>query len=152
MKLLRQVLLSAMGDQIARKVSTDEVPKGEKLSKFKYAYRANNMEDLVFLQDSSVLRNTFPEFVVYQEIYETNKIYMRGVTAVDPEWLPVYVPALCNMSDPLAEPPPFYNAETGRNSIVRINVSKFSTSNFLQEQYIVGLKALLALKHGHYHL
>ncbi|ENN77660.1 hypothetical protein YQE_05954, partial [Dendroctonus ponderosae] len=113
MKLLRQVLLSAMGDQIARKVPIDEVPKGEKLSKFKNAYQANNMEDLVFLQDSSVLRNIFPEFVVYQEIYETNKIYMRGVTAVDAAWLPVYVPALCNMSDPLADPPPFYNEETG---------------------------------------
>lgn len=41
-KLLRQILLSGMGDQIARKVSPDEV-KGEKneedKAKWKYAYR-----------------------------------------------------------------------------------------------------------------
>ncbi|XP_050302420.1 probable ATP-dependent RNA helicase kurz [Anthonomus grandis grandis] len=112
-KLLRQVLLSGMGDQLARKVALHEVKEGEDKAKFKYAYRANNMEEPVFLHHSSVLKQTLPEFVVYQEIYETNKIYMRGVTAIDPEWLPVYVPSLCNLSEPLSEPPPYYNDETG---------------------------------------
>lgn len=51
---------------------------------------------------------------VYQEIYETNKIYMRGVTAIEAEWLPTYVPALCNLSEPLSDPPPYYNEETGK--------------------------------------
>ena len=60
------------------------------------------------MHSSSVLRKESPEWVVYQEIYETNKIYMRGVTAIDPEWLPTFAPGLCNMSEPLLDPPPWY--------------------------------------------
>ncbi|XP_008191976.1 probable ATP-dependent RNA helicase kurz [Tribolium castaneum] len=98
-KLLRQILLAGMGDQIAKKIESED-------KKFKYGYQANNMEDPVFLHSGSVLRKNLPEFVIYHEIYETNKIYMRGVTAIEPEWLPVYVPSLCNLSEPLAEPEP----------------------------------------------
>ncbi|XP_066144802.1 probable ATP-dependent RNA helicase kurz [Euwallacea fornicatus] len=113
-KLLRQILLCGMGDQLAKKVSLDEVKDREDRAKFKYAYWANNMEDPVYLHQGSVLRKTLPEFVVYQEIYETNRIYMRGVTAIDVEWMPIYVPTLCNLSEPLVNIPPFYNQETGK--------------------------------------
>ncbi|XP_063930148.1 probable ATP-dependent RNA helicase kurz [Zophobas morio] len=110
-KLLRQILLSGMGDQIAKKIGEEEA---EDRVKFKYGYHANNMEEPVFLHSGSVLRKTLPEFVVYQEIYETNKIYMRGVTAIEPEWLPVYVPDLCNLSEPLSDPEPRYNRANGK--------------------------------------
>ncbi|XP_060532993.1 probable ATP-dependent RNA helicase kurz isoform X2 [Cylas formicarius] len=113
-KLLRQILLSGMGDQVARKVALEEVADREDKARFKYAYKANDMEEPVFLHQGSVLRKALPEFVVYQEIYETNRIYMRGVTAVEPEWLPTYVPHLCNLTDPLPDPPPFYDSRTGR--------------------------------------
>ncbi|CAG9767577.1 unnamed protein product [Ceutorhynchus assimilis] len=113
-KLLRQILLSGMGDQIAKKVSVEEVTEDEDKAKFKYAYKANNMEEPVFLHQNSVLKQKLPEFVIYQEIYETNKIYMRGVTAIEPDWLPIYVPGLCNLSEPLVEPPPYYNSKTGK--------------------------------------
>ncbi|KAG5892504.1 hypothetical protein JTB14_034503 [Gonioctena quinquepunctata] len=113
-KLLRQILLAGMGDQVAKKISPEEVKEGEEKSKYKYAYHANNMEEAVFLHQSSVLKKTLPEFVVYQEIYETNKMYMRGVTAIEPEWLPVYVPGLCNLSEPLLSPEPRYNPVTGK--------------------------------------
>jgi len=113
-KLLRQILLSGMGDQIAKKVSLEEVNDREDKAKFKYAYRANDMEEPVFLHQGSVLRKTLPEFLIYQEIYETNKIYMRGVTAIETEWLPIYVPGLCNLSEPLVDPPPYYNEKTGK--------------------------------------
>ncbi|XP_074037700.1 putative ATP-dependent RNA helicase kurz [Leptinotarsa decemlineata] len=113
-KLLRQLLLAANGDQVAKKISPEEVKEDEEKSKYKYAYRANNMEEPVFLHQSSVLKKTLPEFVVYQEIYETNKMYMRGVASVEPEWLPVYVPGLCNLSEPLLFPEPRYNPHTGK--------------------------------------
>ncbi|KAJ8917251.1 hypothetical protein NQ315_002268 [Exocentrus adspersus] len=113
-KLLRQVLLSGMGDQIARKISLDEVKEGEDKARFKYAYQANNMEEPVFLHQGSVLKKLLPQFVVYQEVYETNKMYMRGVTAIEPEWLPVYVPSLCNLSEPLLSPEPRYDPSTGK--------------------------------------
>lgn len=102
-----------MGDQVAKKISPEEIEEVENKAKFKYAYNANNMEEPVFLHQSSVLKKTLPEFVVYQEIYETNKMYMRGVTAVEPEWLATYVPNLCNLSEPLLDPEPKYNPATG---------------------------------------
>ena len=71
-------------------------------------FRTLEMEDPVFMHLSSVLRKESPEWVVYQEVYETNKIYMRGVTAIEPEWLPTFAPSLCNMSEPLVDPPPWY--------------------------------------------
>ncbi|CAH0548891.1 unnamed protein product [Brassicogethes aeneus] len=113
-KLLRQILLSGMGDQIAKKIAPEEVKEGEDRVKFKYAYHANNMEEPVFLHQGSVLRKTLPEYVVYQEIYETNKMYMRGVTAIEPEWLATYVPSLCNLGEPLDEPPPRFDEPSGK--------------------------------------
>ncbi|CAH1971493.1 unnamed protein product [Acanthoscelides obtectus] len=113
-KLLRQILLAGMGDQVAKKIMPDELKEGEEKAKFKYAYRANNMEEPVFLHQGCVLRKTLPEYVVFQEIYETNKMYMRGVAAIEPEWLPIYVPQLCNLSDPLPSPEPSYRPDTGK--------------------------------------
>lgn len=105
-KLLRQVLLAGLGDHVAKRVMPDEIKEGEDRAKYQYAYHANNMEELVYFHRSSVLKNMLPEFVIYQEIYETNKMYMRGITAIEPEWLPVYVPALCNLGEPLTDPAP----------------------------------------------
>lgn len=113
-KLLRQLLLAGMGDQVAKKIMPDEVQEGENKAKFKYAYHACNLEEPVFLHQGSVLKDTLPEYVIFQEIYETNKMYMRGVSAIEPEWLVTYVPALCNLSEPLKDPEPSYNPNTGR--------------------------------------
>lgn len=113
-KLLRQVLLSGLVDQVAKRVDPDELKEGEDKRKWKHAYQIPELESPVFLHSSSVLRKELPEWVVYQEIYETNKPYMRGVTAIEPEWLPIFAPALCNISEPLSEPPPRYDLESDR--------------------------------------
>ncbi|XP_011697160.1 PREDICTED: probable ATP-dependent RNA helicase kurz [Wasmannia auropunctata] len=113
-KLLRQIVLSGMADQVARKVLPDEVKEDQDKAKWKHAYRTPEMEEPVFMHSSCVLRKTSPEWVVYQEVYETNKMYMRGVTAIEPEWLPKFAPTLCRLSEPLADPPPRYNQGTGK--------------------------------------
>lgn len=64
------------------------------------------MEEPVFMHSSSVLKKTCPEWVVYQEVYETNKIYMRGITAIEPQWLPKFASSLCHLSEPLSDPAP----------------------------------------------
>ncbi|XP_045467046.1 probable ATP-dependent RNA helicase kurz [Harmonia axyridis] len=99
-KMLRQILLLGLGDQVARKVTLDEVPTGESKSKYKYAYKVGSMEDLVFLHRTCILKRTLPDWVIYQELYETNKVYMRGVTAIEVEWLPLYYPNLCQLKIP----------------------------------------------------
>nr|XP_012232791.1 PREDICTED: probable ATP-dependent RNA helicase kurz [Linepithema humile] len=113
-KLLRQIVLAGMVDQVAKKVSLDEVKEDQDKAKWKYAYRTPEMEEPVFMHSSCALRKVSPEWVVYQEVYETNKMYMRGITAIEPEWLPKFAPALCHLSEPLADPPPRYNSETGK--------------------------------------
>lgn len=112
-KLLREILLAGMADQVARKVSSEEVEDQDK-AKWKHAYKTAEMEDPVFMHSSCVLRKTSPEWVIYQEVYETNKLYMRGVTAIEPEWLPKFAPTLCTLSEPLMEPSPRYDIDSGK--------------------------------------
>lgn len=68
--------------------------------------RTPEMESPVYMQPTSVLRKINPKWVVYQEIYETKRMYMRGVMAIEPQWLPKFAPTLCRLSEPLADPPP----------------------------------------------
>ncbi|XP_045770744.1 probable ATP-dependent RNA helicase kurz [Maniola jurtina] len=118
-RLLRQLLLSGLGDQVGRKIGLEEVKEGEDKRKFKYAYHCANLEEPVFLHSGSILRKVIPEWVIYQELYETGgedrkKMVMRNVAAIEPEWLPVYVPQLCNLGEPLSDPEPRYDAKSGR--------------------------------------
>lgn len=115
-KLLRQLLLCGMGDQVARKIDADEIKDKENKRKYKFAYEANGMEEPVFLHRGSVLNKTLPEFVIYQEIYETNKMYIRGITAIEPEWLPIYALKSCNLSKPLVDPEPWFHEMSGKVS------------------------------------
>ena len=109
--LLRQILLAGLSDQVAKRISPDELPEGADRKKFKNAYFSRTMEQPVFLKDFSVFKNNPPDFVVYQEIYEVkDKMIMRGVTAIDPEWLPEFCPLDCTLKQNLTRPP-FYDSE-----------------------------------------
>lgn len=114
-RLLRQVLLSGLPDQVAKKIDLTTIKKGLEKNKFKYAYQSPEMEEPVFLHSNSVLRKNPPEWLVYQEVYQTNKMYIRGATAIEPEWLPVYAEKLCNLGLPMTEPiPPRYDPNNGK--------------------------------------
>nr|XP_049699205.1 probable ATP-dependent RNA helicase kurz isoform X1 [Helicoverpa armigera] len=118
-RLLRQLLLSGLGDQVGKKIALDEVKQGEDKRKFKYAYHCGELEEPVHLHSDSILRKTIPEWVVFQELYETGgedrrKMVMRNVTAIEPEWLAMLVPHLCNLGEPLDDPPPRYDEKSGR--------------------------------------
>lgn len=114
-KLLRQTLLAGLPDHVAKKISPQEIKEDEDRRKFKYAYRCPEMEDPVFLNPSSILRHSSPEWIVYQDIYEHDgKIYLRGITAIEPEWLPIFSPTQCTFSSPLEMPAPRFDSETSR--------------------------------------
>ncbi|KAJ6635942.1 putative ATP-dependent RNA helicase kurz [Pseudolycoriella hygida] len=120
-KLLRQILLAGMGDQVAKKISDDEMKDSDDRQRFKYGYRSPEMEEPVFMHASSVLRKSKPEWVIYQEIFETDlkngaskKMCMRGVTAIEPEWLLIYVRSMCNIRSVKEDPPPRYNESDGK--------------------------------------
>lgn len=101
---LRQIVLAGLGDHLARRVQAEDMLD----PKWKNAYKVSRscsldcdrvlscyflhlvtficfssmqtplMDDPVFIHPNSALFKKLPEFVVYQEIMETSKMYMRG--------------------------------------------------------------------------
>jgi ATP-dependent RNA helicase DHX37/DHR1 len=115
-KMLRQILLSGLGDQVARKIPDDELKLKEDKHKLKYAYQIPEIEEPAHIHSCSILRKKVPEWIVYQEIFETRngestKMFLRGITAIEPEWLLKFCPAMCNFTKTLEEPEPRYDAE-----------------------------------------
>jgi len=107
-RLLQQLLLAGSPNMVARRVPLEEGGQ-------KDGYRAGAMEQQVFVHQASVLRQASPTWVVYQELFETkDKVVMRGVTEISPEWLPTFCPGLCSMGAPLPSPSPRYCSSTGR--------------------------------------
>ncbi|XP_053727943.1 probable ATP-dependent RNA helicase DHX37 [Synchiropus splendidus] len=106
---LRQVVLAGLGDHLARRVQAEEMLD----PKWKNAYKTPLMDDPVFIHPKSALFKTMPQFVVYQEIMETTKMYMKGVSAVEPDWIPRLLPQYCHFSSPLEKPAPRFCPTTG---------------------------------------
>lgn len=62
---------------MARKLSEQELVALE-IRKGKPVYRTPDMEEVVHLSATSALYKTAPEWIVYQEIFQTDKMYFRG--------------------------------------------------------------------------
>lgn len=131
-------MLCGMTDQVACKLSEEELRQAS-LPVNKLAYRVPELEDIIFLKSTSVLRRVKPDWIVYQEVYQDReKLFARGdngfelmeehsanmfykkqflilgITAIEPEWLPQYASTLCNISEPLKDPSPCYDEASGR--------------------------------------
>ncbi|XP_077015676.1 putative ATP-dependent RNA helicase DHX37 isoform X2 [Tamandua tetradactyla] len=107
---LRQIVTAGLGDHLARRVQSEELLD----DRWRNAYKTPLLDDPVFIHPSSVLFKELPEFVVYQEIVETTKMYMKGVSAVEMQWIPALLPTYCQFNKPLEEPSPSYCPERGR--------------------------------------
>ncbi|CAL8296384.1 unnamed protein product [Gadus morhua 'NCC'] len=106
---LRQILLAGLGDHLARRIREEEILD----PKWKNGYKTPLLDDPVFIHPSSALFKKPPEFVVYQEVMETTKMYMRVVSAVEPEWIPQLLPQYCHYGPPLETPAPWLCPSTG---------------------------------------
>uniref|UniRef100_A0A669CYW2 RNA helicase n=1 Tax=Oreochromis niloticus TaxID=8128 RepID=A0A669CYW2_ORENI len=106
---LRQIVLAGLGDHLARRAQGEDLVD----PKWKNAYKTPLMDEPVFIHPNSALFKTLPEFVVYQEIMETSKMYMRGVSAVEAEWVPQFLPQYCHFGSPLESPSPWFCSSTG---------------------------------------
>lgn len=78
-RALRQIVLSGLGDRVAKKIPSQEL----KDPKLKNAYISDSLEDPVFIHPKSALFRVLPEFVVYQEVMETTKLFMKGSNNTD---------------------------------------------------------------------
>ena len=72
--VLRQICLSGMGDHVARRIPLDEL----KDVKLRNGYQCTAVDEPIFVHPTSALFAVLPEFVVYQEIMETSKLFMKG--------------------------------------------------------------------------
>ncbi|ESO08407.1 hypothetical protein HELRODRAFT_74874, partial [Helobdella robusta] len=88
-KLLRQIVLSGHVDHIANKKNDVRKVDPTHISSFKFKILSDFH---VFIHPSSSLFKNKCEYVVYQYIEETSKLYMKGVTSVELEWLPLFAP------------------------------------------------------------
>lgn len=102
---IRQIVLSGLFDHVARKVPPEEA----RSLKVKNCYRCCSTDDLVFIHPTSSLFSKLPEFVVYHEIMETSKLYMKTLFTIQESWLPRFAPHMCTYGKPCEEPVPIYS-------------------------------------------
>lgn len=106
-RILRQLLLSANCDHVARKVPdgalierNEEDPNKLKKKRLKNAYECMESSDYVYISSESVLKSEHPDFVIYRELYRgEKKTYMRDIAVIESDWLPHYAHKLCNFGD-----------------------------------------------------
>ncbi|CAG8438620.1 8713_t:CDS:10 [Ambispora leptoticha] len=102
LKVLRQIITAGFIDQVAvRKGLVDK--SANAASSFSstrgVAYTTMWSDEDAFIHPSSVLYHAEPpNFVVYQELQRTTKIWMKGVTAIQPNWLSKLGESLCTHS------------------------------------------------------
>ncbi|KAG6910680.1 hypothetical protein DXG01_008724 [Tephrocybe rancida] len=102
--ILRQLLTAGFIDQVAiRKDRIDPSSASAQYSTSKgIPYRALGIAEDVFIHPSSVLANTSPpEYVIFNEVVRTSRIWLKGLTVINPAWLSTLgKPALCTFSKP----------------------------------------------------
>ncbi|KAJ3426670.1 hypothetical protein M0812_26238 [Anaeramoeba flamelloides] len=103
-RLIRQILLSGFLDQVAKR-------NGNIDRKGLAEYVMCNSNKIVYVHPGSGLIKFQPEYVIYNEIIETSRPYMRRVTEIDHKWLFDLASPLISYGKPLEEPAPRYNAK-----------------------------------------
>ncbi|CAB4420840.1 unnamed protein product [Rhizophagus irregularis] len=105
LKAIRQVITAGFIDQIA--IRKGLIDKSSKIfsSTRNVEYCTMWGNDNVFIHPTSVLyHNKPPDFVVYQELHKTSKVWMKGVTIVESSWLSKLGRSLCTFSKPVELP------------------------------------------------
>ncbi|KAJ7505327.1 P-loop containing nucleoside triphosphate hydrolase protein [Mycena galericulata] len=106
LKVLRQLLAAGFIDQVAvRKDRIEQTSSaGVKYSTSKgVPYKALGVAEDVFIHPSSVLANAAPpEYVVFSELIRTSRVWIKGVTVINPAWLASLAnESLCTFSKPM---------------------------------------------------
>ncbi|XP_059143028.1 probable ATP-dependent RNA helicase DHX37 [Physella acuta] len=113
---LRKVVLGGLADHVARR--NPAPPPGTEKSetaRLKGSFQCSQLEELVYVHPESVLfKNREVEFVVYQSMVETSRLYMRGLCCVEPHWFPEMAKSYCVLSKALEEPAPRYDPSSGK--------------------------------------
>ncbi|KAJ1280943.1 hypothetical protein BS78_04G270700 [Paspalum vaginatum] len=108
-ELLRQGICAGWADRVARRTHTYARSSGDDRKVRAVRYQSCALDETIYLHRSSSVAQVAPELVVYSELLNTKRLYMHGVTSVEPGWLLKYASSLCTFSEPLEHPKPFYD-------------------------------------------
>lgn len=103
-KILKQLLTAGFIDQVAVRKNRVEGADGVQVSTSKgVPYKAMGISEDAFIHPSSVLANSPPpDYIIFSEVIRSSRIFLKGVTAVNPSWLSALgKPSLCSFSKPL---------------------------------------------------
>lgn len=104
-KVLRQLLTAGFIDQVAvRKDRVEKASSGTQYASSKdVPYKAIGISEDVFIHPSSVLASKSPpEYVIFNEVVRTSRVWIKGVTIVNPAWLAsLGKGSLCTFSKPV---------------------------------------------------
>ncbi|KAI3872488.1 hypothetical protein MKW98_015834 [Papaver atlanticum] len=111
-EILRQAICAGWADRVAKRIRV--VSKSSELDGRGNAirYQAAMVNEPVFLHRWSTVAASSPEFLVYNELIQTKRPYMHGVTSVESKWLVKYASSQCTFSAPLTDPRPYYEPQT----------------------------------------
>jgi len=106
LKVIRQLLTAGLIDQVAIR---KDITERNQASGTQYAtskgvpYKALGVSEEVFIHPSSVLfSKSPPDYIVFHEIVRTSRLYLKGLTIVNPAWLAsLGKPSLCTFSKPI---------------------------------------------------
>lgn len=152
LKVLRQLITSAFIDQVA--VRKDLVDKSNPISYAKVTstrgvpYRAFGVDEDLFIHPSSGVFHSSPaEFVVFQDLHRTTKVWMKStlpfsfpsnlslltsshavITKINPAWLPVLGKPLCTFSKPV---------ETAALALAAAKSNSTSTNGDTRQTFVV---------------
>nr|CAG4707899.1 unnamed protein product [Naegleria fowleri] len=133
---IRQVICAGMVDQVARLATVEDLAHMDvnyRETSRPYVTLSLGRSVPVFIHPSSCLFGRHPEYVIFTELTKSrkNKTYMRGVTAVEPNWISRFGNSKCGFvkhSDPLDSPPPFYDTqEDSVKCFIRPTIHQAST-------------------------
>jgi ATP-dependent RNA helicase DHX37/DHR1 len=106
LKVLRQLLTAGFIDQVAARkdLVSKETSSGTKYSTSRgVPYRIAGISEDVFIHPSSVLVDALPpDYLVFSEVVRTSKLWIKGLTVVNPAWLSSLgkTSSMCTFSKP----------------------------------------------------
>jgi len=112
LKVLRQIITAGFIDSIAVRKDYAEgggTASGKFQSTRGVPYRVMWSDEDVFIHPLSVLyHQEAPLFIAYNEQFKSSKVWLKGVTKVEPKWLAKIGKSLCTYGKPLEFPVPKY--------------------------------------------
>lgn len=111
-EILGQAICAGWADRVARRIKGVEgLSEGDRKVNA-VRYQACMVKETIFLHRWSSLSKAAPEFLVYSELLETKRPYIRAATLVKSDWLVKYAHSMCTFSSPLTDPKPYYDPVT----------------------------------------